>query len=250
MAPSDPRFSDRRPDTDARSALPQEQPSALRRLVRYTKGVLVFLIVAFHLIVLAIRNPLDLWYDPIRDWFKARGYLDRPVARESKDGRKVARRPPWFDVAHRFTWKYTNLVGCEQRWTMFTPRMARGAPFFGVRLKFTDGSTELLRSELEPEHPDRFFRMDGWQTRKLENCLLEAPKNLATDSELPFWEAYARHYVRKWRTMYPDDPRTIDRVLFVRRYIAFPDLAEGPHDFKPVEETVTATFDAEGKVRP
>ena len=86
-------------------------PSPLRRMGRFVKGFVVFLIVAFHLVVLGVRNPLDLWYKPLRDWMEETGCWERYGLA--------------FTRADNFTWKYTNLVGCEQRWVMFSPPMAQ-----------------------------------------------------------------------------------------------------------------------------
>jgi hypothetical protein len=204
------------------------------RLWRFAKGLLVFFIVAFHLVALAIRNPLDLWYKPIRAWIEDNGHWQR-----------------WgedFQLADRFTWKYTNLVGCEQCWCMFSPPVARRAPFLGVRFDFTDGSSELVRSRQEPE-PTSFFRVGGWQQRKLEDYLLYPPDNLENNPERPLWEGYARAHLRRWRERNPDDPREVERVVFLRRRIHFP-RPEAKPEYDPPTEAEIASFDAEGRLTP
>src|SRR5437764_249581 len=107
-----------------------------RRLRRRLRAALVFLVVAGHLFFFAFRNPLDLWDREIYGWLEARGWCPRCVG--------AIRR------ADRATYRYANLVGCEQRWVMFRPPMARGASFLGYRLEFADGTSEGVRSPNEP----------------------------------------------------------------------------------------------------
>ena len=214
---------------------PPPPASRLRRLWRLARGTLVFLIVAGHLVFFAVRNPLDLWDKPIFDWLKARPGYDR--------------WGPAFERLDKLTNKYANLVGCEQRFTMFSPPMAKGAPFLGYRLEFADGSTDLLRSITEPT-PERFFRFADWRTRKLEDYLLWPDDDLAGSSERAMWEAYAREAARRWRSAHPDDPRELTRLVLVRRRIAFPTPEETPGDYDPPEETDVVAFDPQGKVLP
>src|SRR5262249_42363424 len=88
-------------------------PSWPCRFWHGVKTTVVFFIVVFHLVVLAVRNPLDLWNKPIREWVAA-----NECCSYCSDS---------LDVADRFTLKYTNFVGCEQRWVMFGPPMSRSA---------------------------------------------------------------------------------------------------------------------------
>jgi hypothetical protein len=203
---------------------------------RFFKGFLVFLIVTFHLVVLAIRNPLDLWHKPIKEWLEKEGYWKQYGER--------------FDLADNFTKKYTNFVGCEQRWVMFSPPLARRAPFLAVRYEFTDGSSEMVLSEQEPADMTSFFRVGGWQQRKLEDFLLDVPSNPKTDDEFPVWEAFARYSVRQWRQQHPNDPRKIDRVVLVRRRISFPAHDKDPRINELLSEKDLAVFDAEGRHIP
>jgi hypothetical protein len=244
MAPTDPPPSDRvvvEPTgvigevavaPPAASRVPGPTPLGL--LWRFIKGFLVFVIVVFHLVVLAIRNPLDLWYKPIRNWMQEKGTWERYGER--------------IKLADKFTWKYTNLVGCEQCWSMFSPPVARRAPFLGFRIDFTDGSFETLLSAHEPE-PNSFFRIGGWQRRKLEDYLLY-PDDLKNDPERSLWEAYARVVLRQWHKEHPDDPRKIERIVFLRRRIYFPKPDSDPTIYDPPTETEIASFDAEGRVLP
>ncbi len=211
-------------------------PSWSRQFWRGSKCTVVFLIVVFHLVVLAVRNPLDLWYEPIRDWVKEHGGESRTY--------------DYFKVADTFTWKYTNLVGCEQNWIMFSPPMARRAEFLGYRFEFTDGSSALAPSTNEPD-PTSFFRVGGWQWRKMEDFMLSSAKRLTSnDPEHLFWEACARHAARIWKDSHPDDQRTLARIVIVRREMAMPIPGTDPKQYGPPEETALATFDALGRLLP
>jgi hypothetical protein len=206
------------------------------RLWRHVRGVLIFLFVTFNLVVLAIRNPLDLWYKPIKEWVQKNGWWER--------------HGETFKLADRFTWRYTNLVGCEQRWVMFSPPIARRGPFLGFRLEFTDGTWEAIRSDNEPEKLTSFFRIGGWQRRKLEDHLVDPGKNLANDPERSLWEGYARHVLRHWKHQHPADQRTIASLVFIRRDIDFPPPDADPSHYDPPIENDVAIFDAEGRLKP
>lgn len=222
------------------SNAPAPIPAHLR-LWRYVKGFVIFLVVVFHLLVLATRNPLDLWYNEIRDWMKEhpadaeRSYWDR-------HGEKVKR-------ADTFTWKYTNLTGWEQRWVMFSPPLARKAPFLATRIEFTDGSAELLRSSNEPD-PVSYIRVGGWQTRKLEDYLLWPPEDLANAQGRPLWEAFARHKLRQWHESRPGDPRQVRRVVLVRRRLYFPEPGQSHDDVQDPTTEDFVSFDATGRLLP
>jgi hypothetical protein len=211
------------------------KPSLLRRGWRVVKGVVIFVIVVFHLLLFVVRNPLDLWYKPIKSWMEQAGYWE-DYGKEFK----------WVD---NFTWKYANFVGCEQGWGMFSPQLARGAPFLAFRYEFTDGSSEQTYSANEPELSG-FFRIGGWQIRKLEDYLAYPPEDLATNDERPLWEAYARHAIRRWQRAHPDDGRQLRRVVFVRRRINFPEPEEDPAEYDLPTEKNVATFDAAGRLVP
>jgi hypothetical protein len=228
-------------DAPASAALPPHV-----RAWRYLKGGVVFLVVVFHLAVLAVRNPLDLWYKPLRDWMEKnpegaeRSYWDR----YGRDDRSPLR------LADNFTWKYTNLVGMEQRWVMFGPPLARSAPFLAVRIEFTDGTTQTLLSPNEPDDPTSFLRVGGWQVRKLEDYLIWPPDDLAHDPELPVWEAYARYRLAQWRQARPGDPRKVERIVFVRRRVHLPEPSQSAADVNLPSESDILTFDAQGKLKP
>ena len=219
-----------------RSAPPTPPPPGrAARLWRGLKRTAVFLLVAWHLGFFAVRNALDLGGEPLTDWMKERGWW-------GPYGETVRR-------ADRLTARFGNAVGCEQEWVMFRPPMARGGSFLAVRFEFTDGSKELLPSDNEPD-PKAYFRLGGWQTRKLEDQLLFAPDDLADSPVRYFWEGYARHALRRWKQLHPDDPREVRRVVFVRRRFAFPGPDEPPGSYLPPAETEVAAFDPGGRLCP
>jgi hypothetical protein len=204
------------------------------RLWRFTRTAVVFLFVAWHLMLLLVRNPLDLWYEPIRAWAEKQSGWER-------HGRMFRR----VDIV---TWKYANLVGCEQGWTMFTPPLARRAPFLGVRIEFADGSSELVRSFNEPD-PTSFFRVGGWQMRKLEDYLGHSfPDDLDKDPNWPLWPSYAQHALRRWQGRNPDDPRPPRRLVLLRRFIYFPEPGAGPAEYDEPTERVLVVFHPDGRV--
>ena len=119
-----------------------------------------------------------------------------------------------------------------------------------MRIEFTDGSSELLRSKVEPD-PTAFFRVGGWQQRKHEDYLLNhAEDDMAKNPELPLWEANARRALRRWRTAHDSDARKVDHVVLVRRYIYFPTPEQDPRQYEPAKETGVLRFDAEGRMLP
>jgi hypothetical protein len=219
------------------SAAPGTSPTApsgrLARLWRRLTRAAVCLVVAWHLFFFAVRNPLDLWYEPISKWLKKRGWWQR-----------------WggsFQRVDRFTWKYGNFVGCEQRFVMFSPPMARRVVFLAVRYEFADGSREVLLSDNEPD-PTYFFRFGGYQTRKLERYLQSPPDELDRSAEWPLWEGYARHALRRWRQRHPDDPRRLRRLVLVQRAIALPRPGKPLGAFDPPTETDLVAFGPDGRL--
>lgn len=222
---------------DTRAMSPDPFPSPplrthLAKAWRTVKSVLVFLFVTWNLVILAIRNPLDLLEPQILEWID-----DTPLADSIR---------PQLDQVNNFTWKYVNLVGCEQRWVMFSPPMNREAYFPGFRHEFTDGSSALTKSAQEPD-PASFFRVGGWQQRKLEDYLLVPPAELDNAPSWPLWEGFARGAIRKWKQQHSDDGRELKRLVLIKRRITFiePDQPPGIYQ-QPVQEDVIA-FDPNGK---
>lgn len=225
---------------------------------RIVKALLIFLIVAFHLVVLAIRNPMDIWETEIPEGLKAQPAWGGMAIAALDDDTAKAPKSVWeqyedeYYLVDRATWRFINFIGLEQRWTMFSPPMARDAEFLAIRIEFTDGTQELLRSDNEPHNPDCYFRIGGWQGRKLEDYLSSRSKarqirSDPNDKERKLWEAYARLALRRWRAAKPGDPRQPERIVFVLRCIPF--LAPGEKR-KPITETELITFDSNGRVLP
>src|SRR5437899_2717743 len=95
------------------------RPTLMARLVRLwraTKTCAVVLFVLWNLFFLVLRNPLDVWWDDyLKKWC------------ESHDWWPSVRGP--FRKADNATYYYGNFFGIDQGWTMFTPELARRAPF-------------------------------------------------------------------------------------------------------------------------
>ena len=232
---------------------PAPSPSPWYRVVwRYTRGSLIFLFVVFHLLLLAIRNPLDIYYKDIIVWLKEEPAWGGWSSDEDDPP------PTWWDRygeefqrVDQFTYRYANLFGVEQGWNMFTPPVAREAYFLAVRLEFRDGTSALLISDNEPIDPTRYFRLGGWQTRKLEEILLRPPDDFGTDPKvMSMWTSYARHAVRKWQAGHPEDSRKVEHIVFLRRRIDFPKPGENYEDSDTRYEEDFATFDEEGRLIP
>jgi hypothetical protein len=233
------------------------EPPAWLVATRIARGVAVFAFVGFHLVVLAIRNPLDLWDKEIRQALHElppRGCAaaaDPDAEPNNYWSDKTFRER--YKKADRFTWVYTNAVGLEQRWTMFSPPMARKGDFLAVRLQFTDGSQETLYSDNEPRDPTSYFRLGGWQFRKLEDYLAWPGEGALSDARNPerrLWESYARYAIGRWKQARPNDPRQVRSAVFVRRRLYFPEPGQTHDDVPPPYEKDVATFDADGKLLP
>jgi hypothetical protein len=249
------------------SQSPQSPPSLLTRIGRLLRGVLIFSIVAWHLAYFCIRNPLDFWDKPIRGWLKQKswrelslaaagapelGWWDTLGAGNGFD--QVAEAPgtfwqrwgAWFRVADHLTYRFGNCVGCEQHWVMFSPPIARYAPFLGVRYEFTDGSEVEVPSDNEPD-PARFFRVGGWQTRKYEDYLMTGTDD-EFHPEYPMWAAHARFLARRWRERNPNDPRELYRVVLIKRYIYFPKPEKPVGEYDAPTRQDIAYFTPDGRL--
>jgi hypothetical protein len=198
------------------------------------KSTLVCVFVTLHLAILLFRNPLDLWWQPIETWAEERPWW------------KTVQ--PIYEPIDRWTRRYDNLLGIEQGWTMFQPPVARGAPFLGARLYFTDGTNELIISDNELGRD--YFRLGGWRQRKVEDYLVYAtPEKLPNHDELALWEGYARWRIRTWQERHPDDGREVAKVELVKRRYEFPAPGERAEDMPGPEESVVGTFGPDGKLR-
>jgi len=201
------------------------------------KTVVVVVFVCWHLFFLLVRNPVDLWEKPILAWAEKHFWWKEVE--------------PSFKKIDYATYYYGNFAGVQQGWSMFSPEMARRAPFLTARIDFTDGSQEVLSSENEPADPSRFFRFGGWRQRKLEDSLLwTKPKELPDCEDLPLFKAYVRWSIRHWHEANPDDPRQPQRVELLRRILQMPGPHDNPWVFPVSEEVLIGTFSPEGEVAP
>ena len=114
----------------ARRRLPWLWPAA--------RTTAVVLFVGWQLFFLFVRNPLDFWYAPIRDWCRNQRVWDHGV------GSVV-------DPVDAATDHYANFNGIDQNWKMFTSPLSRSAQFLAVRIEFSDGADEVILSEDEPD---------------------------------------------------------------------------------------------------
>ncbi|HVS39458.1 MAG TPA: hypothetical protein VMS17_28125 [Gemmataceae bacterium] len=194
-----------------------------------TTAAVVF--VGWQLFFLLVRNPLDFWYTPIRDWCVKEGIWDHGAGR-------------LIDPVNDATSRYANFNGIDQNWKMFTPPLSRSAQFLAVRIEFSDGSDELILSDEEPD-PHGFFRFGGWRQRKLEYQLV-----FGDPADLPLCEAYARWSLRRWQAGHADDPRTPSRVVLLRRDVDFPKPGADPAVFPPAEVYTIGAFLPDGRPEP
>jgi hypothetical protein len=198
-------------------------------------GAVVFVFVVWHLFFLLLRNPLDLWWDPIKDWLTEKGLWSRVE--------------PIFGPVDRATWKYGNFFGIDQGWTMFPPPLARSVTFLAARLEFTDGTQDTVYSPNEP-NPTAYFRLGGWRQRKLEDYLTRVNAGeLAGHKELPLWEAYVRWCIQRWYQANPGDSRQLEKVVLLKRTLVLPKPGEDPTVFKPAQVSIFATFDSDGRLQ-
>lgn len=231
---------------------PAARPPLWLALTRVARGAAVIAFVAFNLVVLAIRNPLDLWDSEIRELLRE---FPRWGGAAAADPDAEAPRSYWADPvfqeryrkADRFTRRFTNTAGFEQDWRMFRPPMSTYVYFLAVRLEFTDDTQVTVLSDNEPNDPTSYFRLGGWQERKLENQLLNVNADVLRDEkERLLYEAFARHTARRWRAANPNDPRELKSVVFVRRTIHFPKPGQTFEDVGEPTEGDLASFDPQG----
>jgi hypothetical protein len=244
------------PAAPAKSAAPPRVPPLLLA-TRIARGVVVLLVVAFHLVVLAIRNPLDLWEKEITAELR-----ERPISGQNWGAAAAAdldvKPPPSYlederfrdryEKANRLSYRFVNMVGLEQDWCMFGAPLARYVTFLAVRLEFEDGTSELVFSLNEPADPTRYLRIGGYQIRKMEGYLMRPTSaELRDPKQAQFYEGYARHVLRNWRQAKPNDPRELQSIVFVRRKLRFPEPGQRHADVPPPHEDDVAAFDAQGK---
>ena len=171
------------------------------------RNTAVVLFGGWQLVFLCVRNSLDFWYTPIRDWCRKQEIWDHGVG-------------PVLDPVNDAADQYANFNGIDQDWKMFTPPLARSDPFLAVRIVFTDGSDEVLLSDNEPD-PRSFFRFGGWRQRRLEDVVVWGRSPVLS-------AAYVRWSVRRWRERRPDDPRTPRRVVAPPPRVELPGAGDRP----------------------
>lgn len=122
--------------------------------------------------------------------------------------------------------KYERYLSLDQAWGMFTSPLFRSLPFPAVRITFSDGSSELVRSTNEPDDLSRFVRIGGWRLRKLEHTFVTERIQLEGDYRQPIQRRLAQSYLARWRQAHPDDPRTPVRLTLVKREFTIPQPGE------------------------
>jgi hypothetical protein len=218
--------------TDVQRLTPKD---VLAAVWRWTKITAATLFVLWNLFFFLVRNPLDLWWSD---------HLKKPC--EAQSWWPAVREP--FSTIDNATYYYGNFCGIDQGWNMFTPELARRAPFLAARIEFTDETSVVLLSENEPTDLNCYFRFGRWRQRKLEDRLTSWTQRdmLPRTPELPLWEAYSRWSVRRWHAYKPDDTRTVARVVLLDRRIKFPAPRTDPHRFDPPATSVVAVFGPDG----
>ncbi len=209
--------------------------SPFARPGRYLRAALLIGFVSWQLFFLLLRNPLDLWWNDVEPWVKKQAWW--------------ARVEPVFTPVDRLTKRYGNLAAVQQGWSMFTPPLARSAPFLTARLDFTDGSHDFVFSENEPD-PAHFLRLGGWRQRKLEDYMVHSkPSDLPGNQELPLFEAYARWCARRWQADHANDPRQVAQIVLLNRTLEFPAPGQDLRQVSPPTVTLIGTFGPDGKLR-
>src|SRR5262249_51842213 len=119
-----------------------------------------------------------------------------------------------FNKADVVTSRYGNFFGIDHGWGMFSPPMARSAPFLAAELQFDDDSTTVLSSPNDPDVDQRrglssgYIRLGGWRQRKYEDYLLGAdPDTVAYKTDFQIYQAYVLWCIRRWHEKNPGDPR-------------------------------------------
>lgn len=224
---------------------PAPRPSLLRRLWQGLVTFLVIVFVCWNLFVLLARNVLDLWDEQVRQWASSQLWW--------KDYREK------FDHLDTLTSYYAKFTGAEQGWSMFTPNLARSDPFLTARLEFTDGSSELVMSQVAPllekknvdddHYQISYVRIGLARQRKLEEYLMKLPNDLKTSSYLPMYEAFARYCLRRWQQRHPDDPRVVEHVVLLKYRIYYPRPGQDSWRYEEPSTRDFATFDAQGKIQ-
>ena len=218
------------------------------RLMRRLRIVAITLFVCWHLFFLLFRNVFDLWEtELVENGLKKIAWWYHPIAvvpwaetpapdatdEEIEEARnaKVEIHAHWiFRKFDNITYRYGHFFGLEQGWSMFTPPLARSAPFIVADLVMTDDSTARVPSPNLPDVEQRagvtsgYIRLGGWRQRKLEDQLVnENPETVGGKSDPQLFPAYVRWCIRRWKEKNTDDPREVKQVNLVRLRIYFPE---------------------------
>jgi hypothetical protein len=104
-------------------------------------------------------------------------------------------------------------LGIDQRWTLFSPNPRGLSILVEARLRFADGSVEVVHPPLGGPLLGQYrgYRWKKWSER------------IRRDSSEALWPGAARHYAAAYR----DDPRGLVEVTLVRRWSKTPPPASG-----------------------
>jgi hypothetical protein len=225
--------------------------ASLKRAWRVVQGAAVVLFVCWNLLYLAVRNPLDLWWDNDTRtlaaeqtwWPKARWLLDDSDNNDQ-----------WS--LNKATDRYGEFAGIQQGWSMFTPWLARKSFYLSAEMEFDNGDRDVVYSTNEFRHDTFYLRIGNWRQRKLEDDTLVRPNpddltryRNEKRPKLVLWEAYVRHAVRRWQAAHPNDPRRIVAVRLQSHYIRFPDPNADTKYFEKSEPECFGVFDPDGRLR-
>jgi hypothetical protein len=260
-------------DTPSPGPTPAPRPALFWRILRGLRVTLITLFVLWHLFFLLFRNPFDLreWKSDFLEYMNEQEWWKAPITEVSwprtpeKDAtpdeiewaknRKIKVSPYWvFTTLDDVTSRYGNFFGIDQGWSMFTPPLARKAPFLGAELTFTDGTTAMLYSPNEPDMDQRrglssgYIRLGGWRQRKLEDYMLTRD-SVASKDDKQVYQAYILWCIRRWRDANPGDRREVKFVTVVWRSMKFPEPGKDPSRFEPVTSDPIGIFNPDGTLR-
>ncbi len=142
--------------------------------------------------------------------------------------------------------RYERYTSMDQAWGMFSSPLFRTLPFPAVRITFSDGGSELVRSSNEPEDLTRFLRIGGARLRKLEHSFVTNRSSLRGDYREPIQRRLAESYLHRWRAAHPDDPRRPVKLTLIRRDFTIPQPGESWPAEPVATESDIAGFDLEG----
>lgn len=123
---------------------------------------------------------------------------------------------------------YESYLGLDQSWAMFSSPW-KHTPFLAVRIEFTDGSSEVLLSDIEPANTQQYFKRSGARTRKYEENLLyigrEKYNGSIKERDIK-WNHFAKWRVAEWFAKHADDQREVKQVVLLKRRYEVPPPGE------------------------